>query len=147
RFGQKYAVTCGGGTNHRIGLSDAYLIKENHIMACGGITQALKAAVSNHPNKLLEIEVENLDELSEALNGKAQVVMLDNFSIEQTLEAVKLRNAHENKAKLEASGNVDLSTIRSIAGTGVDYISVGALTKNVSALDLSLRVQLEKQAM
>ena len=142
RFGQKYAVTCGGGTNHRIGLSDAYLIKENHIMACGGISQALQTAISNHPDKLLEIEVESLAELTAALDGNAQVVMLDNFSIAETIEAVKLRNAHSNQAKLEASGNVDLNTVKSIADTEVDYISVGALTKNVDALDLSLRITL-----
>lgn len=144
RFGQKYAVKCGGGTNHRIGLSDAFLIKENHIMACGGIVRALETAISNHPDKLLEIEVESLDELKQALSGRAQVIMLDNFSYNDMREAVCIRNQHDNQAKLEASGNVSLSTIKDIADTGVDYISVGALTKNVEALDLSLRVDLEK---
>ncbi len=142
RFGQKYAVKCGGGVNHRFGLSDAYLIKENHIMACGGIKQALETAINNNPNRLLEIEVENLGELQQALDGQAQVVMLDNFSNEDMKQAVAIRNNHENQAKLEASGNVSINTIESIANTGVDYISVGALTKNIDALDLSLRIVL-----
>jgi len=142
RFGQKYAVTCGGGTNHRIGLSDAFLIKENHILSCGGIIEALHAAISNHPDKLLEIEVESLEELKLALDGNAQVIMLDNFSLEDMCEAMVMRDKHVNQAKLEASGNVSLETIADIAATGVDYISVGALTKNVEALDLSLRVNI-----
>ncbi len=140
RFGQKYAVTCGGGTNHRIGLSDAFLIKENHLMSCGGIIPALETAIRNHPDKLLEIEVESLEELKLALDGKAQVIMLDNFSISDMIEAKNLRDQHLNRAKLESSGNVSLDTINEIATTGVDYISVGALTKNVNALDLSMRV-------
>ncbi|TQV83014.1 carboxylating nicotinate-nucleotide diphosphorylase [Aliikangiella coralliicola] len=143
RFGQKYAVKCGGGTNHRIGLSDAFLIKENHIMACGGIPQALNQAILNHPDKLLEIEVESLDELQQALDGKAQVIMLDNFSLEQMREAKKQRDQHSSKVLLEASGNVSLEAIKSIADTGVDYISVGALTKNVQALDLSMRISID----
>lgn len=142
RFGQKYAVTCGGGSNHRLGLSDAFLIKENHIMSCGGIIAALETAILNHPDKLLEIEVESLEELKLALDGKAQVIMLDNFSIEEMIQAKVLRDQHINKAKLESSGNVSLETIREVAKTGVDYISVGALTKNVRALDLSMRVKL-----
>jgi nicotinate-nucleotide pyrophosphorylase (carboxylating) len=144
RFGQKYAVACGGGTNHRIGLSDAFLIKENHIMSCGGIIPALETAIKNHPDKLLEIEVETLPELKLALDGKAQVIMLDNFSLTDMVEAKLLRDQHVNQAKLESSGNVSLSTIHEIANTGVDYISVGALTKNILALDLSLRVDLAK---
>ncbi|MET1255374.1 carboxylating nicotinate-nucleotide diphosphorylase [Aliikangiella maris] len=143
RFGQKYAVSCGGGTNHRLGLSDAYLIKENHIMACGGIQAALATAINNHPDKLLEIEVENLEELSQALNGKAQVIMLDNFSLSDMQAAIQIRNQHSNQAKLEASGNISLSTIAKIAETGVDFISVGALTKNIEAMDLSMRIILE----
>jgi nicotinate-nucleotide pyrophosphorylase (carboxylating) len=142
RFGQKYAVKCGGGSNHRIGLSDAYLIKENHIMACGGIEKALSRAISAHPDRLLEIEVENLSELTEALEGKAQVIMLDNFDINALLESVKLRDSLGSPAKLEASGNVNLDTIKPIAETGVDYISVGALTKDVKAIDLSLRIEI-----
>jgi nicotinate-nucleotide pyrophosphorylase (carboxylating) len=143
RFGQKYAVTCGGGTNHRIGLNDAFLIKENHIMSCGGIVASLATAINNHPDKLLEIEVESLEELQLALDGQAQVIMLDNFSLDDMRAAKLLRDNHENKAKLEASGNVSLETIADIAKTGVDFISVGALTKNIEALDLSLRVNLE----
>jgi len=143
RFGQKYAVTCGGGSNHRLGLSDAYLIKENHIMACGGIISALKNAINNHPDKLLEIEVENLDELKLALDGNAQVIMLDNFKLEEMQQAKSIRDQHINPAKLEASGNVSLETIQAIANTGVDFISVGDLTKNIQALDLSMRINLE----
>lgn len=142
RFGQKYAVTCGGGNNHRIGLSDAFLIKENHIMACGGIIPALQTAINNHPAQLLEIEVESLAELQQALDGNAQVIMLDNFSIEAMCAAKAIRDQHNNKAQLEASGNVSLDTLAEIAETGVDYISVGALTKNINALDLSMRVEI-----
>ena len=146
RFGQKYAVLCGGGTNHRIGLSDAFLIKENHIMACGGIKQALDLAIANHPDKLLEIEVESINELNQALAGKAQVIMLDNFSLEDMRQAREIvdNNPDNNQyaPKLEASGNVNLATIADIAATGVDYISVGALTKDIKAVDLSLRVEL-----
>ena len=143
RFGQKYAVACGGGTNHRIGLSDAYLIKENHIMACGGIAQALSKAIETNPDKLLEIEVENLDELNQALDGKAQVIMLDNFTLSDMETARSIADNHQTNAKLEASGNVSLQTISAIAKTGVNFISVGALTKDIKALDLSLRIQLE----
>ncbi len=143
RFGQKYAVTCGGGTNHRIGLSDAFLIKENHIMACGGINQALDQAKQNHPSQLLEIEVETIEELKQALIGGAQVIMLDNFELDKMRKAIEIRDCHSPDCLLEASGNVDLATISAIAATGVDYISVGALTKNIIALDLSLRVNLK----
>jgi nicotinate-nucleotide pyrophosphorylase (carboxylating) len=142
RFGQKYAVSCGGGTNHRIGLSDAFLIKENHIMSCGSINAALSTAIKNHPDKLLEIEVENLNELTLALDGKAQVIMLDNFTLSDMKKAVAIRDEHVNQAKLEASGNVDLNVIKAIAETGVDFISVGAITKNVEALDLSMRIDI-----
>jgi len=144
RFGQKYAVSCGGGTNHRIGLSDAFLIKENHIMACGGIEQALKQAITNHPDKLLEIEVESIDELHQALAGNAEVIMLDNFSLADMRKARDIVDQSERKdhTKLESSGNVNLATIADIAGTGVDYISVGALTKDIKAVDLSLRVMM-----
>ena len=142
RFGQKYAVACGGGQNHRLGLSDAFLIKENHILACGGITQSIQNAKAAHPDKLLEIEVENLNELYEALEGGAQVIMLDNFDIQQLTSAVKTRDEHVNQAKLEASGNVSTQNLAEIAETGVDFISVGALTKNIQAIDLSMRITL-----
>ena len=142
RFGQKYAVSCGGGTNHRLGLSDAFLIKENHIMACGGIKEALVTAQKNHSDKLLEIEVENLEELQLALDGEAHVVMLDNFTNENMKKAYQIRSNHKNQALLEASGNVSIDSIQSISSTGVDLISVGALTKNIKAIDLSLRIEL-----
>lgn len=144
RTAQKYAVTCGGGKNHRIGLFDAFLIKENHIMACGGIAQAVAAARSLHPNKPVEVEVESLSELALALESGADIIMLDNFDITMMLEAVALNHqalAKGNGAKLEVSGNVTLDTISDFAKTGVDYISVGALTKHVRALDLSMRLK------
>lgn len=136
RTALKYAVTAGGGHNHRIGLFDMYLIKENHIMACGGITQAIVKARELKPGIKVEVEVENLTELQEALNAKADIIMLDNFKYEDMLEAVKINNG---QAKLEISGNVNLETIGKYAATGVDFISVGALTKNVQAIDLSMR--------
>lgn len=137
RLAQKYAVTCGGCHNHRIGLYDAFLIKENHIAACGGIREAIKTARANAPGKPVEIEVESLDELSEALNARADRVMLDNFSLDDMRQAVALNNA---QAELEASGNVTESTLRDIAETGVDFISIGALTKVIIPLDLSMRL-------
>lgn len=142
RFGQKYAVQCGGGTNHRIGLSDAFLIKENHIIACGGILKALRQARKNHPQRLLEIEVESIEELKLALQGKPDVIMLDNFDLERTKQAVSIRDDVSNTTKLEASGNVSLSTLGDISLTGVDFISVGGLTKNIQALDLSMRISI-----
>lgn len=142
RFGQKYAVKTGGGQNHRFGLNDAFLIKENHIMACGGIKQSLETAIKNHPDKLLEIEVENLDELQQAIAGKAQIVMLDNFNNDELRQAKAIVMQSDHQPKLEASGNVNLQTIAEIAKTGVDFISVGALTKDVKALDLSMRISL-----
>jgi len=140
RLAQKYAVRCGGAMNHRVGLYDGILIKENHIMAAGSIKNAVAAArvVSNTVE--VEVEVENIDEVKQALDAKADILLLDNFSLEQLKEAVALNNG---VAKLEASGNVNLSTIRDIAKTGVDFISVGALTKNIQAVDLSMRVNLE----
>lgn len=148
RTAQKYAVTCGGGKNHRIGLFDAFLIKENHIMACGGIRQAVDAARSLHPNKPVEVEVESLAELTLALDSGADIIMLDNFDITMIVEAVELNNqylatgkAKGCGAKLEVSGNVTLDTLAEFAKTGVDYISVGALTKHVRALDLSMRLK------
>ena len=143
RFGQKYAVKCGGGVNHRIGLSDAYLIKENHIMACGGILKVLAKAKALNPTKLIEIEVESISELKQAIEGEADVIMLDNFTIEQLRQARDLVDSASTSAiKLEASGNVNLQTIADIAATGVDFISVGALTKDIKAVDLSLRISL-----
>ena len=134
----KYAVTVGGGHNHRIGLFDAYLIKENHIMACGGIENAVAEARRLNPGKKVEVEVENLEELKTAMNVGADIVMLDNFELPMMYEAAKI---NAGKLKLEISGNVNLDTIRTYVDTGVDFISVGAITKNVRAVDLSMRFQ------
>ncbi|OBR44897.1 MULTISPECIES: carboxylating nicotinate-nucleotide diphosphorylase [Aeromonas] len=136
RSAQKYAVTCGGGKNHRIGLYDAYLIKENHILACGGIAQAIAEARRLNPGKPVEVEVESLAELAQALAAHADIVMLDNFDVPMMREAVAL---NQGRAKLEVSGNVTLDTLAEYAATGVDFISVGALTKHVRGLDLSMR--------
>lgn len=137
RNAQKYAVTCGGCFNHRIGLFDAFLIKENHIAACGGIRQAVGQARQNAPGKPVEVEVENLDELEQALTAGADRIMLDNFTLEDMRKAVAMT---AGKAELEASGNVTEETLRGIAETGVDFISIGALTKVVIPLDLSMRL-------
>lgn len=137
RNAQKYAVTCGGCFNHRIGLFDAFLIKENHIAACGGIRQAIEQARQSAPGKPIEIEVENLQELEQALTAKADRVMLDNFTLDDMRRAVAMT---KGGAELEASGNVTEATLRGIAETGVDFISIGALTKVVMPLDLSLRL-------
>ena len=137
RLAQKYAVTCGGGKNHRIGLFDAYLIKENHILACGSIANAINKAREMHPDIPVEVEVENLDELQQALDAQADIIMLDNFSLEDTRNAVTLTNG---ASKLEVSGNITKERIAELAQVGVDYISSGALTKHVQAIDLSLRV-------
>ncbi|MBL0599177.1 carboxylating nicotinate-nucleotide diphosphorylase [Aeromonas jandaei] len=136
RTAQKYAVTCGGGKNHRIGLYDAYLIKENHILACGGIAEAINEARHLNPGKPVEVEVESLAELEQALAANANIVMLDNFDVAMMREAVAI---NQGRAKLEVSGNVTLDTLAEFAATGVDFISVGALTKHVRALDLSMR--------
>ncbi|MES9964584.1 MAG: carboxylating nicotinate-nucleotide diphosphorylase [Candidatus Sedimenticola sp. 20ELBAFRAG] len=136
RLQQKYAVACGGCHNHRIGLYDAVLIKENHILAAGSITRALTTAQETAGGLEIEVEVESLQELSEALEAGALRVLLDNFSNQMLRDAVAL---NEGRARLEASGNVSLETIRAIAETGVDDISVGALTKDVRAIDLSMR--------
>ncbi|OJI18691.1 Nicotinate-nucleotide pyrophosphorylase [carboxylating] [Vibrio vulnificus] len=136
RSALKYAVACGGGYNHRIGVFDAYLIKENHIIACGGITQAITKAKELQPGKPVEVETENLDELREAINAGADIIMLDNFTTEMMRQAVEI---NAGRAALENSGNVTLETIAKYAETGVDYISVGALTKHVKAMDLSMR--------
>lgn len=139
RLAQKYAITCGGCHNHRIGLYDAFLIKENHIAACGGIAQAIAAAQRIAPGKPVEIEVEDLDELRQALDAGADIVMLDELSLDDMRTAVALT---AGRAKLEASGGITESTLRTIAETGVDYISIGTLTKDVKALDLSMRLSL-----
>jgi len=136
RLAQKYAVSCGGCENHRIGLYDAFLIKENHINACGGIQSAVEAARFYNPNLSVEIEVENLTELEEAITAKADRVLLDNFDIDTLKKAV---NLCEGKIITEASGNVTLDTIKDIAETGVRYISTGALTKDIKAIDFSMR--------
>jgi len=136
RLAQKYAVKCGGCHNHRVGLFDAILIKENHILAAGGITEAVAAARFHSPELMIEVEVENLDELQLALDADVDRVMLDNFDLDLLVKAVKINN---KKTELEASGNVTLETIADIAKTGVDYISTGAVTKDVKALDLSMR--------
>lgn len=138
RRAQKYAVRCGGGHNHRIGLFDAILVKENHITAAGGIEPAVAAARRLHPSLLLETEVETLDELRRAIDAGADRIMLDNFTPAMMTEAVAIA---AGRVPLEISGNVDLRTIGQYAATGVDFISVGALTKHVRAIDLSLRLQ------
>ena len=139
RLAQKYAVTCGGCDNHRIGLYDAFLIKENHIAASGGVAEAVAAAHRIAPGKPVEIEVESLDELREALAAGADIIMLDELNLEEMREAVRI---NAGKAKLEASGGVNETTLRVIAETGVDYISIGAMTKDVKAVDLSMRLSL-----
>lgn len=136
RLAQKYAVTCGGGHNHRIGLFDAFLIKENHIAAAGSVTAAVETAARNHPDLPIEVEVERMEQLREAMAAGADIVMLDNFSVAQTRKAVE---EVAGQVKLEASGNVDENTITDIARTGIDYISIGNLTKKVVPLDLSMR--------
>ncbi|MCZ7832843.1 MULTISPECIES: carboxylating nicotinate-nucleotide diphosphorylase [Atlantibacter] len=136
RTALKYAVLCGGGNNHRLGLSDAFLIKENHIIASGSVRKAVEKAFWLHPDVPVEVEVESLEELDDALKAGADIVMLDNFTVDDMREAVKRTNG---QARLEVSGNVTKETLRTFAETGVDFISVGALTKHVQALDLSMR--------
>ncbi|HEI8866874.1 TPA: carboxylating nicotinate-nucleotide diphosphorylase [Serratia odorifera] len=136
RTALKYAVLCGGGSNHRLGLADAFLIKENHIIAAGSIRNAVEQAFWLHDNVPVEVEVESLDELQQALDAGADIVMLDNFSVDMMRQAVALT---QERAQLEVSGNVTSETLREYAETGIDYISVGALTKHVTALDLSMR--------
>jgi nicotinate-nucleotide pyrophosphorylase (carboxylating) len=144
RLAQKYAVRCGGGHNHRTGLFDAILIKENHIKAAGGIGPALAAAGEKHDDVMIEIEVENQDELLEALNAGAPRILLDNFSLDDLRQAVATnREFGYVAAELEASGNVTLETVRAIAETGVDYISTGAMTKNIAAVDLSMLFRID----
>ena len=140
RSAQKYAVRCGGAINLRMGLFDGILIKENHIMAAGGIAQAVQAARASGAKVPMEVEVETLAQLGEALAAGADTVLLDNFTLERMTEAVKLT---AGRAKLEASGGIDLASTRAVAQTGVDYISVGSITKNVYAVDLSMRFELD----
>eukprot|EP00768_Dysnectes_brevis_P005822 gnl/Dysnectes_brevis/4367_a5837_410.p1 GENE.gnl/Dysnectes_brevis/4367_a5837_410~~gnl/Dysnectes_brevis/4367_a5837_410.p1 ORF type:complete len:286 (+),score=-41.53 gnl/Dysnectes_brevis/4367_a5837_410:411-1268(+) len=135
---QKYAVKCGGGANHRIGLFDAFLIKENHIAACGGINNAITQAKLNHADKPIEVEVESFDELEQAINAGADIIMLDNFNPEQIRQAVSITN---KRAKLEVSGNMTLETLKAYSQAGVDFISSGALTKNLQSIDLSMRFE------
>lgn len=135
---QKYAVKCGGGANHRIGLFDAFLIKENHIAACGTINKAVAQAKQTHPNKPVEVEVESLPELKQAIEAGADIIMLDNFSVEQIKQAVILTN---KRAKLEVSGNMTLETLKTYSQAGVDFISSGSLTKNLQSIDLSMRFE------
>lgn len=142
RLAQKYAVTCGGCFNHRIGLYDAFLIKENHIAACGSIAQAVAEAHRIAPGKPVEVEVENFAELNQALQANADIIMLDNFSVDDMKKAVAMT---AGRAKLEASGNITSETLVTIAETGVDFISIGGLTKHCRAVDLSMRVTTNTQ--
>ncbi|WP_299976461.1 carboxylating nicotinate-nucleotide diphosphorylase [uncultured Pseudoteredinibacter sp.] len=144
RMAQKYAVSQGGCHNHRIGLFDAYLIKENHIAACGGIAQAISQAKINQPGKPVEVEVESIAEMMQALEARADIIMLDNFDNDTLREAVSINGSHAHKAKLEASGNVNQNTLVGIAETGVDFISIGALTKDCKAVDLSMRLTMSE---
>lgn len=136
RLAQKYAVTCGGGVNHRVGLYDMVLIKENHIHAAGSISAAVTKAREDFKDLKIEVEVENIEELQQAINNNVDRILLDNMDIETLKEAVSL---NANNIDLEASGNITLGTIHSVAATGVDYISTGAITKNINAIDFSLR--------
>ena len=136
RVAQKYAVLCGGGSNHRVGLFDAFLIKENHLAACGGIADAVARARELHAHKFLEVEVEDLPQLQQAIDAGVDRVLLDNFSLAAMQQAVELT---AGRTELEASGNIDQHQLVEVALTGVDFISIGALTKNLRAIDFSLR--------
>ena len=140
RYAQKYAVRCGGGQNHRVGLFDAFLIKENHIFSSGGIEHAVTRAKTMMPGKPVEVEVENIDELAQAMTAAADIVMLDNITNAQIQDAVEM---NKGRCKLEVSGNITDERLASLSQLGVDYISSGALTKHVQAIDLSLRIHLE----
>lgn len=143
RIAQKYAVKCGGGTNHRLGLYDGILIKENHILAAGGIAAAVKNAQAIAPlGVFVQIEVESLVELEQALTAEAEMILLDNFTLEQIREAIAITQNQQRHRKitLETSGNITLQNVRKIAETGIDRISIGSLTKNIQAIDLSLRL-------
>jgi nicotinate-nucleotide pyrophosphorylase (carboxylating) len=141
RLAQKYAARCGGAQNHRLGLYDMVLIKENHIVAAGSIGSAVAAARRNSPGVPVEVEVETLAELDQALAAGADVVMLDELSLDDMRTAVARNRSQSNRAKLEASGSVTLASVRAIAETGVDYISIGGITKHVQAVDLSMRFE------
>jgi nicotinate-nucleotide pyrophosphorylase (carboxylating) len=140
RAAQKYAVTCGGARNHRMGLFDEILIKENHIAAAGSISAIVSAARRRHPDIDIEVEVEHIGQIEEALAAGANIILLDNFTLDDLKTAVEL---NDGRARLEVSGGVSLRDIRAIAQTGVDYISVGALTKNIAAIDLSMRIAIQ----
>ena len=137
RLAQKYAVACGGGKNHRLGLYDEILIKENHIAAVGSVEETLSKIKKRFPNKLIEIEVEDLNQLKRVIKAGADIVLLDNFSTTEILKAIKIIN---NKAKIEISGNINAENIPELTTLGVDYISVGAITKHISAIDLSMYI-------
>jgi len=139
RFAQKYAVKCGGGVNHRYGLYDAYLIKENHILACGSIDGAISKARQMNTGQIIEVEVESIEEYQQALLAKPDAILLDNFSIEKIQKAIELRENLD--IKIEASGGITLENIKTIANTGVDYVSTGDITKNIRAIDLTLLVR------
>lgn len=140
RSAQKYAVRCGGGTNHRLGLYDMVLIKENHIAAAGSIAAAVTSARHDAPGVRVEVEAETLDQLRQGLDAHADIILLDNFALDDVRAAVALNRSHARPAQLECSGGVDLGRLRAIAETGVDYISVGSLTKHITAIDLSMRI-------
>lgn len=143
RMAQKYAVTVGGGENQRLALYDGILIKENHIAAAGSIAAVMTQASALNSGKSIQIEVENLDELEQALRAGATSILLDNFSIDMLQNAVKINNLHAQQAVLEASGGITLENVREIALTGVDRISIGAITKNIHAIDLSMRIAIK----
>jgi len=144
RLAQKYAVSCGGGTNHRIGLYDAILIKENHIISGGGIKAIIKKSKLMYPDMVIEIEVENISDLEEAIIAGADRLLLDNFSYSMLKKACKINKELSNPPKLiEASGNITIENIQKVANSGVNYISIGALTKNIKAIDLSMRFEEE----
>ena len=147
RRAQKYAVRCAGGSNHRMGLYDGILVKENHIMAAGSIAAAVDAARAAGSTVPVEVEVETLDELQQALDAGADMALLDEFSLDELRTAVAMNRAHpRGPMKLEASGNVTLETLRTVAETGVDFVSIGSLTKHVRAVDLSMRFEFDAQA-
>jgi nicotinate-nucleotide pyrophosphorylase (carboxylating) len=140
---EKYAVKMGGGENHRMGLFDMILIKENHIKAVGSISKAIQKAIAKYPNERIEVETKNLDEVADAVNSGADWIMLDNMSVEETKKAVKIIRSSKKEIKIEASGRIDLNNVREVALTGVNFISVGALTHSAPALDLSLLLLVE----
>ena len=140
RLAQKYAVSCGGGKNHRFGLFDAILLKENHITNSSSINELVKIGRIKYPNILIEVEVETIKQLKEAIKSGADRVLLDNFNQEMLQEACKINSLSKNSTELEASGNITIENIKNIAKTGVDFISVGAITKNIKSIDLSMLI-------